>query len=230
MTSEISMEYQLDPVEVRVLGSLIEKEITTPEYYPLSLNALVNACNQKSSREPVMQLDEAAVRDALNHLEDLNLAGRVHDSRVIKFEHHARQLLDLRRPEIALLCLLLLRGPQTVGELRNRSERLYNFDDVASVQTVLERMAHAQTNPDEKPRPALVTLLPRRAGEKESRYMHRLSGEPEHQPALPEPIQTPAPGEQFRRLEFRINTIEATVDAILARIEKLEAGEPPKDS
>lgn len=230
MTSEISMEYQLDPVEVRVLGSLIEKEITTPEYYPLSLNALVNACNQKSSREPVMQLDEAAVRDALNHLEDLNLAGRVHDSRVIKFEHHARQLLDLRRPEIALLCLLLLRGPQTVGELRNRSERLYNFDDVASVQTVLERMAHAQTNPDEKPRPALVTLLPRRAGEKESRYMHRLSGEPEHQPALSEPFQTPAPGEQFRRLEFRINTIEATVDAILARIEKLEAGEPPKDS
>ena len=104
------MELLLDAVEARVLGALIEKEITTPEYYPLSLNALVNACNQKSSREPVMQLDEIAVRQALSRLEELGLAGRVQDSRVLKFEHHARQLLDLKRPEIAVLCLLLLRG------------------------------------------------------------------------------------------------------------------------
>ena len=135
------MELLLDAVEARVLGSLIEKEVTTPEYYPLSLNALVNACNQKSSRDPVMQLDEIVVRQGLSHLEELGLAGRVQDSRVLKFEHHARQLLDLKRPEIAVLCLLLLRGPQTAGELRNRSERLYGFDDIASVQSVLERMS-----------------------------------------------------------------------------------------
>ena len=230
MNSEVSMELRLDPVEVRVLGSLIEKEITTPEYYPLSLNALVNACNQKSSRDPVMQLDESAVRDAVIRLEDLDLAGRVHDSRVIKFEHHARQLLDLRRQEIAVLCLLLLRGPQTPGELRNRSERLYTFDDIQSVQTILERMTRAQNNPGEKPRPALVTQLPRRTGEKESRYAHLLSGEPACQPEFHEPVQTSAPNEQFQRLEFRINAIEATVDAILARVEKLETGGSSKDS
>ncbi|HUY81330.1 MAG TPA: YceH family protein [Acidobacteriaceae bacterium] len=224
------MEFWLDAIEVRVLGSLIEKEITTPDYYPLSLNALVNACNQKSSRDPVMQLDEIAVRQALSHLEDLDLAGRVHDSRVIKFEHHARQVLDLRRPEIAALCLLLLRGPQTVGELRNRSDRLYAFEDIASVQSALERLARPQSDPGTKPRPALVTLLPRRPGEKESRYAHLLSGEPATQPAPPEPLQTPTPNEQLRRLESDLSAIQATVDAMLARIAQLEAGASSKDS
>src|SRR6187551_550283 len=156
------MELLLDAVEARVLGALIEKEITTPEYYPLSVNALVNACNQKSSREPVMQLDEIAVRQALSHLEELALADRVRDSRVLKFEHHARQVLNLGRPEIAVLCLLLLRGPQTAGELRNRSDRLYSFDDIASVQTVLERLARSESGETSKPRPALVALLGRR--------------------------------------------------------------------
>src|SRR5690348_7615542 len=164
------MELLLDAIEARVLGSLIEKEITTPECYPLSVNALVNACSQKSSRDPVMQLDEIAVRQGLTRLEDLGLAGRVHDSRVLKFEHHARQVLDLKRPEIAVLCLLLLRGPQTAGELRNRSDRLYSFDDIAAVQSVLERMARAETHENGKSRPALVTLLARRPGEKEPRY------------------------------------------------------------
>lgn len=218
------MEFLLDAIEARVLGSLIEKEITTPEYYPLSLNALVNACNQKSSREPVMQLDEIAVRQSLSHLEDLDLAGRVHDSRVIKFEHHARQLLDLRRPEIAILCLLLLRGPQTAGELRNRSERLYNFEDIPSVQTALDRMARPVAEADAKPRSALVTQLPRRPGEKESRYAHLLSGDsvPAAAPHEPAHEATPSDPGRLQRLESELQALSAIVDTVLARLEKLE--------
>jgi uncharacterized protein len=216
------MEFQLDPTEARVLGSLIEKEITTPEYYPLSLNALVNACNQKSSREPVMQFDEVVVRQALSHLEDLDFAGRVHDSRVIKFEHHARQILDLRRPEIAALCLLLLRGPQTAGELRNRADRLYNFEDIAAVQTTLERMSRPVAEPEAKPRPALVTLLPRRPGEKESRYAHLLSGEPAFPASPAEPASANSAQsdliERLERLEAEVKDLRDTV----ARLQSLK--------
>lgn len=214
------MEFSLDAEEARVLGSLIEKEITTPEYYPLSLNALVNACNQKSSREPVMQLDEIAVRQSLTRLEDLELAGRVHDSRVIKFEHHARQLLDLRRPEIAILCLLLLRGPQTAGELRNRSERLYNFEDIPSVQTALERMARPVAEADAKPRSALVTQLPRRPGEKEIRYAHLLSGEPVFAAQIPEALSESP--DRIERLDAEIAALRATVEAVMDRLAALE--------
>jgi uncharacterized protein YceH (UPF0502 family) len=220
------MELLLVAVEARVLGSLIEKEVTTPEYYPLSLNSLVNACNQKSSRDPVMQLDEIAVRQALSHLEDLGLAGRVQESRVLKFEHHARHLLDLKRPEIALLCLLLLRGPQTAGELRNRSERLYSFDDIASVQSVLERMTRAESGESGKPRPALVAPLARRPGEKEPRYAHLLSGEPASMPEPPEPISTGAG--RLEKLEAEIAELRATVGVLVARLEKLEGAESPE--
>jgi uncharacterized protein len=214
------MEFSLDAVETRVLGSLIEKEITTPEYYPLSLNALVNACNQKSSRDPVMQLDESAVREALNHLEDLDLAGRVHDSRVIKFEHHARQLFDLHRPEIAVLCLLLLRGPQTAGELRNRADRLYTFEDIAAVQSTLERMSRPVTEPDAKPRPALVSLLPRRPGEKESRYAHLLSGEPASTPSPIEPVVT---NSDHSNLLDRLERLEAEVKDLRNAVVRLQS-------
>lgn len=216
------MELLLDAVEARVLGALIEKEITTPEYYPLSLNALVNACNQKSSRDPVMQLDEVAVRQALTHLENLGLAARVQDSRVLKFEHQARHLLDLKRPEIAVLCLLLLRGPQTAGELRNRSDRLYAFDDIAAVHTALERMSRADSS--EKPRPALVVLLPRRSGEKESRYAHLLSGEPVTASAITEPINSnpDQPNDRIARLETEVAELRSALDAVSARLEKLE--------
>lgn len=220
------MELLLDAVEARVLGALIEKEITTPEYYPLSLNALVNACNQKSSRDPVMQLDEIAVRQALSHLEELDLAGRVHDSRVLKFEHHARQVLNLGRPEIAVLCLLLLRGPQTAGELRNRSDRLYSFDDIASVQSVLERMARTESGESGKPRLALVTLLARRPGEKESRYAHLLSGEPASTPELPEPVSAGA--NRIGKLEAEVAELRAAVDALVSRLDRLEHTESPE--
>jgi uncharacterized protein len=214
------MEFSLDAVGTRVLGSLIEKEITTPEYYPLSLNALVNACNQKSSREPVMQLDESAVREAVTRLEDLDLAGRVHDSRVIKFEHHARQLFDLRRPEIAVLCLLLLRGPQTAGELKNRADRLYTFEDIAAVQSTLERMSRPVTEPDAKPRPALVTLLPRRPGEKESRYAHLLSGEPASSALPAEPAS--ANSSSFDLIE-RVERLEAEVKDLRNAVVRLQS-------
>src|SRR5215472_13302458 len=121
----------LTPVETRVLGSLIEKEIVTPENYPLSLNALVSACNQKSSRDPVLALTEDEVRQALHILEDLGFTSTVHDARVPKYENRIRTVLNLRRDETAVLCLLMLRGPQTPGELRGRSERLHTFDDLA---------------------------------------------------------------------------------------------------
>ena len=131
----------LNAVEVRVLGALIEKGITTPEYYPLSLNALVSACNQKSSRDPVMELSEADARSALFELEQIGLVRVLADARVSKFEHLVYGKLSLGRPEIAVLGLLLLRGPQTPAELRARAERMYTFDDIAAVTAVLDRLA-----------------------------------------------------------------------------------------
>jgi uncharacterized protein len=159
---------QLNVVEARVLGALIEKEINTPEYYPLSLNALVNACNQKSSREPVMELSEADVRTALFELDQLGLVRTIAESRATKFEHRVRDVLNLRRDEVAVMCLLLLRGAQTSAELRARTERMYSFDDNAAVMTVLERLAGR-----EEP---LTQLMQRQPGAREARWVHLLSG------------------------------------------------------
>lgn len=220
----------LDAVEVRVLGALIEKEITTPEYYPLSLNSLLNACNQKSSREPVMQLDEITVQRALSHLEELELVRQVYDSRVPKFEHQARSRLDLRRPEIAVLCLLMLRGPQTAGELRNRSERLYTFDDIAAVQSVLERMARPPVEDgtlQPSPHGPLIVLLPRQPGEKESRYAHTLSGTPDVSagPTISKRESAGAQENQDRiaQLETEIAALRAQLESVAERLERLEA-------
>ena len=163
------MNYSLSDVEARVLGALVEKEITTPEYYPLSLNALINACNQKSNREPVMNLDEDAVRSAIRSLNDQGLTrfASTADSRVGKHEHRLNETFNFHRHEIALLCVLLLRGPQTPGELRTRTERMYAFEDLESVQNALNLLA--------KREPPLVKVLPRQPGTKESRYAHLLS-------------------------------------------------------
>jgi uncharacterized protein YceH (UPF0502 family) len=226
------MPLLLDANEVRVLGALIEKEITTPEYYPLSLNALVNACNQKSSRDPVMQLDEIGVQRALSHLEELQLVRQVYDSRVPKFEHQARSRIDLRRPEIAVLCLLILRGPQTPGELRNRSERLYTFDDIASVQSTLERMLREPGEEDSAQRREqgpLVVLLPRQPGEKEARYAHTLSGVPEvtRREVASVPVLAPvgAPVENAGRLaqlEEQVTALRSQLESALSRLARLE--------
>src|SRR5579859_4632885 len=167
------MDFVLSPEEARVLGSLVEKEITTPEYYPLSLNALVNACNQKSNREPVMSLDEDAVRTALRTLKEKGLAGPADttDSRVTKYAHSLQEAFNFDRREAALLCVLLLRGPQTPGELRTRTDRMHHFDDLSAVQSALNLLMRRD--------PPFVVQLPRQPGAKEARFAHLLSGKPE---------------------------------------------------
>jgi len=161
----------LNEDECRVLGSLVEKEITTPEYYPLSLNALMNACNQKSNREPVTNLDEPAVRQALHSLDGQSLVRSVSasDSRVTKYEHRLQEAFNFYRHEIAILCVLLLRGPQTPGELRTRAERMHHFDDLSAVHSSLNHLMQRD--------PPLVKVLPRQPGTKEARYAHLLSGD-----------------------------------------------------
>jgi hypothetical protein len=164
---------ELNAVEARVVGALIEKEINTPEYYPLSLNATVNACNQKSSREPVMELSEADVRTALFELDQLGLVRTIAETRATKFEHRVRDVLNLRRDEVAVMCLLLLRGAQTSAELRARTERMYAFDDNAAVLSVLERLAGREVSGQAEP---LTQLMQRQPGSREARWVHLLSG------------------------------------------------------
>ena len=212
---------QLTQVEARVLGALVEKEVTTPEYYPLSLNALVNACNQKNNREPVMALDEDEVRQALHGLEDERVAGPVRgDGRVTKYEHHLQEVFNFTRAETALICVLLLRGPQTPGELRGRTERMYRFDELSDVVNGLQKLAARE--------PALVKLLPRQAGTKEARYTHLLSGDVESFEA--------APGEGYAReaktagddeLRERVARLEAEVAELRAALVRqgIEVGE-----
>jgi uncharacterized protein YceH (UPF0502 family) len=165
------MDITLTSVEARVLGALVEKEITTPEYYPLSLNALVNACNQKSNREPVMKLDEHAVTLAMRSLGEKEFAGAANttDSRVRKYEHRLQEILNITRPEMAVLCVLLLRGAQTPGEIRGRAERLHHFEHLDDVQLALGKLM--------KREPSLVAVLPRQPGTKESRYLELMSGD-----------------------------------------------------
>jgi uncharacterized protein YceH (UPF0502 family) len=197
------MDLLLHPVEVRVLGSLLEKEITTPEYYPLSLNALINACNQKSNRDPTVNFDEAAVEPALHSLRDkgllLSITGA--GSRVQKYAHRISEKLNLGRPELAILCELMLRGPQTLGELRTRGERMHPFDDLDQVQSVIDRL------------PELIVKLERRPGEKESRFAHLLSGPPAVSHAESE---TPA-----HHRQDRVATLEAEVAQLRNELEDL---------
>jgi uncharacterized protein YceH (UPF0502 family) len=213
----------LDSVQVRVLGALIEKEIVTPENYPLSLNALVNACNQRSSREPVMELAEEQVRQALHVLEDMELTAAVRDSRVAKYEHRARTVLNLRRDETAVLCLLLLRGPQTPGELRSRADRMYSFDGLDAVESTLARLCagpeaglgepQATASSEGAMRP-LAVVLPRQPGSREARYAHLLGG----------PVEMAAVYVEAQRGRTLSREREGTADAeLLERVAKLEA-------
>lgn len=196
------MNITLNEVECRILGSLLEKEVTTPEYYPLSLNALVNACNQKSNRDPVMNLDEAVVRQTLRSLEGQSLVRSVSpaDSRVTKYEHRLQEAFNFYRHEIAILCLLLLRGPQTPGELRSRSERMHSFDDLSAVQSSLQHLM--------KREPPLAKPLPRQPGTKETRYAHLLSGDVvQAEPELmvtAHTLERSVDGDRVRQLEEEI--------------------------
>lgn len=199
----------LNDIEVRILGALIEKDVTTPDYYPLSLNALVNACNQKNNREPVMNLDEAAVRDALSGLQEKRLAGPASgaDSRVTKYEHRLQEVFNFDRRETAVLCVLFLRGPQTPGELRGRTERMHRFEALDDVLSTLHKLGQYE--------PPLVKMLPRQPGTKEARYVHLLSGD---QPAWEEvtPVSHAVSSEsaQTKHLEEEVARLRAEVEEL----------------
>jgi uncharacterized protein len=204
----------LDPVEVRVLGALIEKEATTPEYYPLSLNALVNACNQKSNRDPVVEYDPDTVEDAVERLREKRLALTIVGSgRVKKYAQRISETLNLGRRELAVLCTLLLRGPQTLGEIKDRSERMFALADPAEAERVLDKLA-------EWPEHALLKKLPRQPGQKEARYAHLLSGEPRAEPAT----ETVAPAQPTRiaQLEQQLQELRSEFDHLKRRFDELE--------
>lgn len=203
----------LDAVEIRVLGSLMEKQLTTPEYYPLTLNALVAAANQKSNREPVMELSEDEIQRALTRLQEEKLAWKVMGGRAVRFDHNLDTVWHLNRPEKALLTLLFLRGPQTAGELRGRSDRLQQFDSVTQVEESLRDMA-AHSEP-------LVQRLARRPGQKEERWAHTVGGEI----AEPAPVEAPVAavgGEplstRVARLEERIVSLEAMLNELRVKL------------
>ena len=206
----------LNPVESRVVGSLIEKEITTPEYYPLSLNALVNACNQKSSRDPVVELSEADVRSALFALEDRGLVRVLADARVPKYEHRLRDPLQLRRDEVAVVALLLLRGPQTAAELRTRADRLYSFEDLQAVLATLERLA-GRADP-------VVRVMARQPGAREARWRHLLDGVTEDAampPQAPSSGSGVRPGSEREDLLARVAALEERTAALEAHVARL---------
>jgi uncharacterized protein YceH (UPF0502 family) len=191
------MDWQLDATEVRVLGALMEKEKTTPEYYPMSLNALVNACNQKSNRDPVVAYDEETVETALQGLRDKGLSSRISGgTRVPKHEHRFTERCNLGRREEAVLCVLMLRGSQTVGELRGRTDRLYNFDDLEAVESTLHRLADI----------GFVKKLPRQTGYKEQRWAQLLAGDVEivEEAEAPPPERGPSDRERIAALEREV--------------------------
>ena len=212
------MEIKLTEIEVRVLGSLIEKDITTPEYYPLSLNALVNACNQKTNRDPVMQLTEDAVRGALDGLQQQRMAGpaRGADSRVTKYEQRLQEVFNFTRPEIAALCVLLLRGFQTPGELRGRAERMHRFETLEDVQSALQKLMQRD--------PPLAKVLVRQPGTKESRYAHLLAGDVVE---MEVPVQAgaavernSADAERIARLEEEVADLRREVGDVKDQLER----------
>ena len=203
------MDAILNAVEARVIGSLMEKQITTPEYYPLTLNALVNACNQISNRDPVVSYDEKTVARALDTLREKQLAWMVTGagSRVPKYEHRLTEALSLAEQEAAALCVLILRGPQTVGEIKGRTTRMYEFKELEEVEMTLQSLASAE------PRP-LVVKLPRQPGTKESRYAHLLSGEDQVEEHAAAPrleaatLEVQAENERIARLESQVETLQ----------------------
>ena len=204
----------LDAAEVRVLGALLEKSISTPEYYPLSLNSLVNACNQKSNRDPVMVLDEETVRNAGGSLGTKGMVAFLRDSRATKYEHRLSEVLNLGRREEAILCELLLRGPQTPGELRGRTERLHAMEEIADVQSALQKMMERD--------PPLVVVVPRQPGTKEVRFGHLLSGTPS-MPSAGDPNVAGGPDSKSRiaALEEQLGSLTEKVDTLDAKLEQL---------
>ena len=218
----MSVELDLDPVAVRVLGSLVEKGRTTPDNYPLTLNALVAACNQASNRDPVMALDEDAVARALDDLRRRGLVRPVQrsDSRTTRYGHLAYEALNQDEAELAAMCVLMLRGPQTAGEIHTRTGRLFEYDDLAHVERVLHLLTLRQPS-------ALVTRLPRRPGQKEVRYAHLLSGEVAAQAAeaalTASPIPAPPDAARVASPDGRVEALEREMRALREELSELKA-------
>ena len=202
----------LEPAEIRVLGSLLEKQLATPEYYPLTLKALIAACNQKSNREPVVEMSENDVLAALESLRHEVLVWKVAGGRAERWEQNVDERLDLKRDTKALLALLLLRGPQTPGELRSRSDRLHAFEALAAVESALGRLA-------EGPDP-IVVELPRRPGQKESRWAHLLAPPPAGE--TPTEVASTAPPESAGPISSRLERLEGRVEGLAAELSALK--------
>jgi uncharacterized protein YceH (UPF0502 family) len=201
----------LNPIEIRVLGSLIEKQITTPEYYPLTVNALIAACNQKNNRNPVTSFNEGDIEDALYTLRDKNLAYVFHGStsRVPKYKHVVPEVMHLSPPEVAAMCVLMLSGPQTVGEIRTRGSRMYEFSGLEEVEETLRGLAAREDEP-------LALKLPRQSGQKDARFVHLLSGAPDI-----EAMSESAPAERTPRRtgdSDRVSTLQQQVEALTQQV------------
>jgi uncharacterized protein len=204
------MDWQIDAAETRVLGALLEKEVTTPEYYPLSLNALVNACNQKSNRDPVVSFDEGTVDSALESLRQKGLAVRISgESRVPKHGQRFTEKFNLGRREAAVMCVLMLRGPQTPGELRGRTERLFEFDDLEAVEHTLQHLTEMEW----------VRKLPRQAGSRESRFAQLLSGEVDSDMTEAAPARSAPPAQ-----DDRITVLEAQLAQLRREFDDFRKG------
>jgi uncharacterized protein YceH (UPF0502 family) len=207
---------ELIDAEVRVLGTLMEKEATTPEYYPLSLNALVNGCNQKSNREPVVTYDAEIVEGALEGLRQKGLALFVKGSgRVDKYSQRISETMNLGRRECAILCTLFVRGPQTLGEIKDRSERMFAFGDLAETERALEKLGEWDSGP-------LVKKLARQHGQKEARYAHLFAGEPVFDPG-PDSVGAPPPLTKVAQLEQELQGLRSELESLKARFDAFEA-------
>jgi uncharacterized protein YceH (UPF0502 family) len=202
----------LTATQARVLGCLMEKKESTPDHYPLTLNALRNACNQKSSRHPVVSYSEGEVGHTIRELEAMDLVREHWGARVPKYEHLANKALNLHSQGIALICTLMLRGPQTLGELKTNSHRLFDFDDLDDVQFALQNLVNHE--------PSMITALPRQTGQKEGRYAHLLCGEPE----IPAPTAHIAASEASSGLAARVAELEAALEEIRGRLSAIEGG------
>lgn len=215
------MDRLLDEIEVRVLGCLVEKDLATPEYYPLTLNSLTNACNQKSNREPAMLLENTDVVRALDSLRQKQMAHQSAEGvRAAKYCHNLEGVLRLDPEELAILAELLLRGPQTVGELRNRAERMCPVGDLQAVEELLQNLM-------ERDEPLLMRL-PRQPGRKEQRFAHLLSGTPDidettSMPAEPARLQVAAENDRIAKLENDVATLRAELDEVRSQLQAFQA-------
>jgi uncharacterized protein YceH (UPF0502 family) len=219
------MDLLLDPVEVRVLGCLIEKDITTPEYYPMTMNALLNACNQKSNREPAVSWDEDTVAEGIDSLRSKKLVATLTGggNRVPKYSHRLQELLNLGRREIAVLCELMLRGPQTLGELRDRAGRMHKFADTDEVERVIAHLQEHAGGP-------LAMQVPRQPGQKEMRYVHLLSGEPDMTALTAFAPAARGASDGSSDLRQRVDELEAEVRRLTALVTRIaqELGVSPQ--